>query len=163
MLAMFPTVYGRMFPTNVWPAYIGTVSGYYGNPDLEVNDWGSLDVTNFSFYHMSNALSLYAVNTTSTATVSGSFFTNCLLGIALIGSGSQYITLNATGCTNLNVPCVLSNSLAEATGSFNSCVFSNITQLIANPCLVGLPRFFRHGFCGFIHGFLVRSNSTGDR
>ncbi len=124
--------------TNGWT---GHVVGYYGNPDLQVFDWGSLVITNFSFYYASNGLSLYAVNANSTATLFGSLFTNCLLGIALTGSGSQYITLNATACTNLNVTCVLSNSLAEATGSFNGCMFSNITLLVTNPCLEGYSRW----------------------
>ena len=133
--------HGGIISTNIWSGWTGTVSGYYGNPDLEVYDWGSLVITNFSFYYASNGLSLYAVNTSSTASVFGSLFTKCLLGIALIGSGSQYITLAATACTNLNVTCVLSNSLAEATGSFTGCLFSNIALLVTNPCLEGYSRW----------------------
>jgi hypothetical protein len=121
--------------SNIWSNYTGHVSGYYGNPDLEVYDWSSLSIPNLSFYYASNGLALVAPNGngSTTASVIGSLFTNCLLGITLdYVSGTGYMNLTETACTNINVNCAFSQNFADVGAVLSGCVFSNITLLISN-------------------------------
>jgi hypothetical protein len=125
---------GGIITTSIWPSWTGTVSGYYGNAYLEVYDWSSVNVTNFSFYYGSNAAFIIGAGTSVTANVVSSLLKSCLLGITPSASSTGYVTFTATACTNINVGSAFTNNAAFVTALLTSCVFSNINVLIATPC-----------------------------
>jgi hypothetical protein len=132
------TNHGQLLTTSIWSNYTGNVHGHYGNPDLEVYDWSSVVITNFSFYYASNGLSLVLSASPCSASIFESLFTNCLLGISLASaSGGSGLSVTATACTNVNVTSAFSTTVTNLTAALNSCLFSNITQLVTNPASAG--------------------------